>query len=645
MRTKILLFLFSLMSSLLCSAQNQKKIDSLLLVSQKMALDSNKVKNILRVSELYKGNNNQKSKEFAVEAIKLGQKIKWVAHYPELYVALVKVMGTMGNYAEAISILDSTIKYTGKQSDCICYTAEYYVQYLFNYSYSRNYEKAYEYGIKALKMAEETNNYNQIARANLRLGEVRQNLNDYEGAVNNYEKSIEICKKCNFESVLNQNRWMLSKVYIEHYEDQPKAFKIQTELLASYRNLKDSTQLAGALNVTAWGLIKNIRFKEAQVYLDEAYKIAYKINAKYFLQYICSNLAKTSLHEKKFDDAKRYIDEGVEIATELKNKDALTTYTSDLAHYYFATQNFSKAFETEFQVGKIFGNARAKEVMNSMTDSEIKYQTEKKEKMILEQQLQISKQRNWILGIIGASLIILLGGLLFYTNRQAKQEAQFAAETLKFQTEKTSAIVEAEERERIRLAKELHDGVGPMLSIAKFQLENAMSQTKFNSIEQESLFQNTNTMIDDAAREIRTVSHDLMPNALLMQGLVSAVRDFVNRLSLTGKVKVSLDVANLDERLPQLTETVLYRVLQELVGNIIRHSEATNVQIQLIRNENELTMMIEDDGKGFDTTKMADFKGIGLKNIISRIDFLNGKVNFDSSPNSGTTVIVEIPLS
>jgi len=134
MKTKILFLLFSLMGSFLCSAQNQKKIDSLLLVSQKMALDSNKVKNILRVSELYKGNNNQKSKEFALEAIKLAQKIKWVAHYPELYNVLVRVMGMMGNYAEAIAVLDSTIKYTGKQSDCVCYTAEYYIAYLFNKS-------------------------------------------------------------------------------------------------------------------------------------------------------------------------------------------------------------------------------------------------------------------------------------------------------------------------------------------------------------------------------------------------------------------------------------------------------------------------------------------------------------------------------
>jgi signal transduction histidine kinase len=343
--------------------------------------------------------------------------------------------------------------------------------------------------------------------------------------------------------------------------------------------------------------------------------------------------------------AKKYNKEAFEIASKLENKDALTTATSDLAHYYFVIHDFENAYLKESEITAIYGNARNKDVMKSVSEAEEKYQTEKKEKMILEQKLQINKQRNWIFGVIGLALVAILGSLLFYTKRQANQKAQFDAEKLKLQTEKTSAIVEAEEHERIRLAKELHDGVGPMLSLAKFQLENAISQTKFNSIEQESLFQNTNTMIDDAAREIRTVSHDLMPNALLMQGLVSAIREFVNRLSLSGKVKVSLDVANLDERLPQLTETVLYRVLQELVGNVIKHSDATSVQIQLVRHENELTMMIEDNGKGFDTSQMPIFKGIGLKNIISRIDFLNGKVNFDSSPNRGTTVIVEVPIA
>ena len=525
MKTKFSILLLFLFGGFFCSAQNQKKIDSLIVVGKKMALDSNKVKNRLKISELYRGVKNTKAEEFALEAIQLGRKIKWVAHYPNLYLNLSKVHNVLSNYSNAIEILDTTIKYTGGQSDCNCYLAEYQLQYLFNYSYSGNYEKAYQHGIKALKLAEETKNQNQIARINLRLGEVKQNLNDFEGAVKNYETSIDVCKKNNFEYILNLNRWMLAKVYIDHYKDHPKAYKLQKDLILSYRQLKDSAQLSGALNTTANGLIKNLRFSEAKVYLEEAYDIAQKVNYKLFTQYICFNLGKVAITEKRFDQAKRYFDEGLKIAKETDNKDALATVTNDLSNYYFAIHDFPKAFSTEFEAEDINGNARSKAVMNSVAEAETKYQTEKKERTIIEQQLQISNQRSWITGIIGAAIIILLGGLLFYTNRQAKQKAKFAAEKLRLQTEKTSAIVEAEEKERIRLAKELHDGVGPLLSIAKFQLENAMNQTKFISIEQETLFQNTNNMIDDAAREIRTVSHDLMPNALLMQGLVSAIHD------------------------------------------------------------------------------------------------------------------------
>ncbi|NBA86108.1 hypothetical protein GVN16_10075 [Emticicia sp. CRIBPO] len=644
MKTKLPVFLVFFFTALCCRAQYGNTIDSLLKVGEKMQLDSNKVRNRQRISELYRGTNNKKAEEFALEAIQLGKKIKWSAHYPSLYLNLSRVQNVLGNHSSAIKILDSTIKYAGNQSDCICDPAEYQLQYLFNYSYSGQYDKAYQHGIKALKLAEETKNQNQIARINLRLGEVRQNLHDFEGAVKNYETSMEVCRRNNFEATLNLNRWMLAKVYIDHFKDHPKAYKLQKDLILSYRELKDSAQLSGALNTTANGLIKNSRFSEAKVLLLEAYQIAQKVNYKLFTQYICFNLGKVALTEGKFDEAKKYFNEGLKIAKETDNKDALASVTNDFSNYYFAIHDFPKAFSAEFEAESIKGDTRAKAVMNSMADAEVKYQTEEKEKVILEQELQIANQRNWILGVIGAALITLLVILLFYTNRQARQKAQFAAEKLRLQTEKTSAIVEAEETERIRLAKELHDGVGPMLSLAKIQLETAMNQTQFNSIEQESFFKNANTMIDDAANEIRTVSHDLMPNALLMHGLVTAVREFVNRLSLTGKVKVSLDIANLDERLPQLTETVLYRVLQELIGNIIKHSEAASVQIQLVRHTNELIMMIEDDGKGFDTSQMANFKGIGLKNIISRVDFLNGKVNFDSNPNRGTTVIVEVPL-
>jgi signal transduction histidine kinase len=151
-------------------------------------------------------------------------------------------------------------------------------------------------------------------------------------------------------------------------------------------------------------------------------------------------------------------------------------------------------------------------------------------------------------------------------------------------------------------------------------------------------------MVDDAVREVRSVSHNMMPNALIRFGLAKAVREFIDKIAATGALKVDLQIVGLNDRLESTTETVLYRVMQETVSNIIKHAAATTISIQLIKDDESLTMMIEDNGKGFDTKKISEFGGIGLKNIISRVEYLNGTVDFDSFPGRGTTVIVELDL-
>jgi signal transduction histidine kinase len=135
----------------------------------------------------------------------------------------------------------------------------------------------------------------------------------------------------------------------------------------------------------------------------------------------------------------------------------------------------------------------------------------------------------------------------------------------------------------------------------------------------------------------------MIPNALIKSGLVAAVRDFVNRMG-NEKLKINLVVLGLDERLNSNAETVIFRVLQELISNIIKHAQANEITIQLIREKNEFTLMVEDNGKGFDLEKAGSQDGIGLKNIRSRVEYLNGSVSFDSAPGKGTTIVVEIPV-
>jgi two-component system NarL family sensor kinase len=169
------------------------------------------------------------------------------------------------------------------------------------------------------------------------------------------------------------------------------------------------------------------------------------------------------------------------------------------------------------------------------------------------------------------------------------------------------------------------------------------SKLQLKDIETETMFKNAITLVDDSVKEVRAVSHNMMPNALLKSGLAIAVRDFIHKLSNGDQLKIDLEITGLNERLEQTIETVLFRVLQEIVSNIVKHAKANYISIQLVKHEAELTIMVEDNGVGFNTENMNEFEGIGLKNIQSRIAFLNGTVSFDSNPGKGTTVIIEVP--
>jgi two-component system, NarL family, sensor kinase len=190
----------------------------------------------------------------------------------------------------------------------------------------------------------------------------------------------------------------------------------------------------------------------------------------------------------------------------------------------------------------------------------------------------------------------------------------------------------------------LHDGVGQLLSAAKLNLSNLDSKLTSKTEEQLLAMQNALSLVDDSVKEVRSVSHNMMPNTLIKQGLASAVREFITKLGSAPTLKVDLEIIGLDTRLDNQVETVLYRVIQEIVNNIIKHANASQISMQLIRHDTELNIMIEDNGVGFDTNQLENFDGIGLKGIQTRIEFLNGSVHFDSTIGRGTTVIIDIPL-
>jgi two-component system, NarL family, sensor kinase len=273
-----------------------------------------------------------------------------------------------------------------------------------------------------------------------------------------------------------------------------------------------------------------------------------------------------------------------------------------------------------------------------ITEIDTRYNTEKKE---LEISNLKSERRAFIL-LISLLLILLAGGasLFYLANKSIKQKHLLASQRIKeLEHEKqitaTQSLLEGETSERARLSRDLHDGLGGMLSVAKLKIANMKGNLTIPE-ENVSLFNSAIEMLDNSIKELRRVAHNLMPESLMKYGLNPALEDFCRSTDI-----VSYHFFGTDRRLNEKTEIAIYRIVTELVNNSLRHSGAQNINVQLIIDNSRANVVVEDDGKGFDVAKAEAEKGNGLKNIRSRVTSLGGKIEILSSPGKGTEVNVE----
>lgn len=258
------------------------------------------------------------------------------------------------------------------------------------------------------------------------------------------------------------------------------------------------------------------------------------------------------------------------------------------------------------------------------------------------QKLELMKQNIIIAIIIGVLILLIIIAILLYNRSKIKYQNKLQSEMLKQQENAAQAVIKAEESERQRIAGELHDGLGQLFSAVKLNLSGITDHIVFKDEHSKNMFSKTMGMIDESCREVRVISHQMAPNVLLKSGLTAAVRDFINKIDAR-KLKINLETFGLQEKLDQNIEAVLYRIIQESVNNVIKHAEASSLDIQLSRDEDGINAMIEDNGKGFTKPNSDTYNGMGLKNIVSRVNYLKGTVEISSEPGKGTLVAIHIP--
>lgn len=208
-----------------------------------------------------------------------------------------------------------------------------------------------------------------------------------------------------------------------------------------------------------------------------------------------------------------------------------------------------------------------------------------------------------------------------------------------------NTIIQTEEKERKRFAKDLHDGLGPLLSTVKMSV-SSLAQLKHDDISRE-IVENTELVINEAIKSLKEISDNLSPHILNNFGLVRALNNFSNKINIARTVKIDLKSDLRDERFDSNVEVVLYRVICELINNTIKHAKAKKIDLSLTQDRDHLIIVYNDDGKGFDVSKVIDQPngtGMGLSNIYSRINSLKGEIKVESEQRKGTQVTIKVMI-
>ena len=643
---KYLALLFFVVSYFYSSAQGDRVIDSMLQVLKTTKEDTNKVILLLNIGEQYERVAPETSKQYYHQSLQLSQKIGYKPGEIKFASYYTAVLNMQGRFDSSL-LLNKKALVLAKQMKEELSIAKTTINTANSFHMISKEDSAIYYYMQALPILDKLGNKRMLGIAYSNLQNIYTELTQYQKAIEYGKKGLEIFDN-EVEDPLNQSYCLTNLGIVYSSLKRLDSAEIYfTEALQISRHISD--QYAESAILLDLGDIhyKLGRLEEARKTFDKAYLIAKEMDLAETQAIALKGIAMYNLEKKNFPLARMYADSALIIA--LKNdrrKQTLKLYNL-LADISYASQDFRAAHQFEEKEDALRDSINADNLLELSTEFETKYETEKKEIKILLQQNQLKQKSTFIYFLSAGVIAMLIISLLIYRNYRNRQKLQ-QAKIEELETEKqltaTEAVLKGEEQERTRLAKDLHDGLGGMLSGIKFSLSN-MKENLIMTPGNAQAFERSIDMLDSSIREMRRVAHSMMPEVLMKYGLDTAVKEYCNEIGRSGVLRINYQSVGMTGVNPeQITAVTVYRIVQELVNNSIKHAAAKNVLVQLhfSPKEKQLAITVEDDGKGFDTTLLKQSTGIGWSNIQNRVEFLKGKLDVNSSIGKGTSVLIEI---
>jgi two-component system, NarL family, sensor kinase len=392
---------------------------------------------------------------------------------------------------------------------------------------------------------------------------------------------------------------------------------------------------------------KTKEYDKAITNFKEALFLYESINIWYDIALVKQQLGNVYLLKGDYANATKYLKEADETAKQLGLDQVRLLTLSELVQAEEKQGNINKSYEYLKALTVVKDSLQQRNNRKVVSELETKYQTKEKELSLLSLQQDVKQKKLWLYIVAGTAISLLLISLLSYRTYQQKQKLQ-QQQIAELEKEKqllaAEAVLKGQEEERTRLAKDLHDGLGGMLSGIKFSF-NTMKENLVLTEENARAYERSMDMLDSSINEMRMVAHNLMPESLVKFGLNTALKDFCDSITGSGVLTVNYHSFGIENQLlDKNKEITIYRIVQELVNNTIKHAGATEAIVQLQKENNLLTVTVEDNGKGFDVSNPSASKGIGLSTIQNRVDYLKGMLHYNSSSGAGTSVRIELTV-
>jgi len=578
------------------------------------------------------------------------------------------------------------------------------LKYISNITYVYNAQGKYDEALTLnLQSADLASKYGTPIQLAACLGNVANSyllMERYEKAVDYFLQASEVISETGnsqYQCILFNN---LTITYLKLKQPE-RAMEYASQAVDIARETDDMYNLGISLDNLALTHMEMNAPGDAVPYLKEALQIAENTENLYLKESVLIHFAQTYQLKGEFEKIRTYAEPGLKLARDLEDISGETNAYLKLGYYYlfmnqkgealkyahlsekaalsadlgeqlanayvllgqisFARKDYDEFQKYQIKHDSIETLAINDRILKNIQDLDAKYETEKKVRQINQlehdrsiQELRISQNRLLLIILAGIIFTILVVGfLLFRSNRQKQlilnQENELHERRIaELETEKqltaTEAMLKGQDDERKRLARDLHDGLGGMLSGIKLSFMN-LQELINTCLDDQNKYDRNLDMLDGAIMELRRIAHNLMPEVLMQFGLNSSVNDLCDNITRNGTLNVSYQSTGLEQFDPdQPTSVIIYRIVQELLNNILRHASADQAFVQLDFYNNNLGITVEDNGSGFDTSLLRTSAGIGWSNIQYRVEYLMGKIDVQSGPDRGTTVNIDLPL-